>query len=71
MRGRCRVQAARSEFENCFDMIPCQSGVKLDQFVDRYAIFEVFKYCRNRHPRIAEHPCTADFSGNAFHGRAL
>lgn len=71
MRGCRRAQAARGELENRFDVIPCQSGVKLDQFVDSHAIFEVFEYGRNRHPRIAEYPRAADFSGNAFHGWAL
>jgi len=67
---RC-AQAARGEFENRFDVIPCQSGVKLDQFVDSHTIFKVFENGRNRHPRIAEYPRAADFSGDAFHGWAL
>lgn len=40
---------------------------KLGELANRYAVFEVFKQCRNRYARAAKDPSPTDAIGVAFH----
>jgi len=59
------------EIQNGGDLFSRKASVQLHQFINCYAVFQVFEYRRNGHTRVSEDPCAAYLSGDALHGRTL
>jgi hypothetical protein len=70
VRGK-RSLCAGGEIEHSLHLLTGEAVEHLDNFVDGEAVFQVFEYSGYRYARSAEHPCAADFAGNAFNRRTL
>jgi hypothetical protein len=67
-RGRCG--ALGGKIEDGLSLL-ARDAVVLDDLFQSGPIFEVFEDYRDGHPGIAQHPRTAQATGDALHGGAL
>jgi hypothetical protein len=64
-------QATCGKVQHGLDLFPRQAIVELHEFVDRHAVFQVFKNCGDGHAGTAKNPRAADFPGHTFDSGAL